>query len=92
MRASAPPPFSGICYRTEQKYRHFHFFGGGWMMIFWWILIIAVIVIVIRVMMQSGKKQSKSQDESPLEILKRRYAKGEITKEEYEERKKDLKS
>jgi len=28
--------------------------------------------------------------ESPLDILKRRYASGEITKEEYEERKKIL--
>ena len=69
----------------------FHFFGGGWMMIFWWILIIAVILIVIRVIMKSSMKQTGDQDESALEILKRRYAKGEITKEEYEERKNDLK-
>ena len=69
----------------------FHFFGGGWMMVFWWILIIAVIVIVIRVIMKSNMKQTDSLDKSPLEILKRRYAKGEITEEEYSERKKDLK-
>ncbi len=68
-----------------------HFFGGGWMMIFWWILIIAVILFVIRVMTKSSMKQSGSQDKSPLEILKQRYAKGEITKEEYEERKNNLK-
>lgn len=70
----------------------FHFFGGGWMMIFLWIIIIAVILIAIRVMMKSSTKQSGSQDESPLEILKRRYAEGEITKGEYDKRKKDLKS
>ena len=70
----------------------FHFFGGGWMMVFWWILLIAVILIVIRVIMKSNKKQPNSRDTSPQEILKRRYAKGEITKEEYEERKNDLKS
>ena len=69
----------------------FHFLGGGWMMIFWWILIIAVILIVIRMIAKSSMKQSGSQDESPLEILKRRYSKGEITKEEYEEGKNDLK-
>ena len=69
----------------------FHFFGGGWMMVFWWILIIAVILIAIKLMMKSGRKQSGSQDESALEILKRRYAKGEITKEEFEDRKSELK-
>ena len=68
----------------------FHFFGGGWMMVFWWILIIAVILTVIGVIMKSSMKKQAGKDESPLEILKRRYAKGEITKEEYEERKNDL--
>ena len=68
----------------------FHFFGGGLMMIFWWILIIALILIVIRVAMRSGIKQSDGQDKSPLEILKKRYAKGEINKEEYEDRKNEL--
>ena len=59
-------------------------------MIFWWLLIIALILIAIRVMMRSSTGQSGRQNESPLEILKRRYAKGEITKEEFEERKNEL--
>ena len=61
------------------------------MMVFWWILIIAVILIVIKVIMKSSKKQSDSRDESLQEILKRRFAQGEITKEEYEERRNSLK-
>ena len=38
----------------------------------------------------SGKEAGTSAKESPMEILKRRYAAGEIGKEEFEEKKKDL--
>lgn len=71
----------------------FHFFGGGWMMIFWWILIIAVVLVLFRMLMKNntGNPTEEKQNESPLEILKRRYASGEITKEEFKERKNDLK-
>lgn len=57
------------------------------MMVFWWFLIIALIVIVVRTVLNTNKK---SGNETPLEVLKRRYANGEIDKEEFEERKKDL--
>jgi len=66
----------------------FHFFGGGWMMTFWLLLIFALIVIVVRVLLNSNKQSTIS--EPPMDILKRRYANGEIDKEEFEKRKKDL--
>jgi putative membrane protein len=66
----------------------FQFFGGGWMMFFWWFLIFVLIVITVKVLFSSN--QRKTDDKSPIEILKRRYANGEIDKEEYEERKKEL--
>ena len=68
----------------------FNFFGGGWMMIFWWFLIIALIVIVVRALMGSTKQNANTPAETPMDILKRRYANGEIDKEEFEERKKNL--
>jgi len=63
--------------------------GGGFMMIFWIILIVAVIYWLIRAANRNAN-QSPSQPESAMDILKKRYARGEISKEEFEERKKDL--
>lgn len=61
-----------------------HYWGMGWGMWFIPLLIILIVYLLIK-----NNSQSKSQ-ETPLEILKRRYAKGEITKEEYEQVKSDL--
>ncbi|MBZ4682894.1 MAG: putative rane protein [Fusobacteriaceae bacterium] len=62
-------------------------FGGqGIMMIIFWIVIIGVIFYLIN---KNGNKEI-FRNRTPLDILKERYAKGEITKEEYEEMKKDL--
>lgn len=64
-------------------------FGGGWfMMILWWGLIIVGIVLLVKWL--GGQKSRTKRDDSALEILKKRYASGEISKEEFEEKKKDL--
>ena len=61
-------------------------FGGGIMMIVFWVLFIALIVWLVR---EFGGKSSKSSSNA-LDILKERYAKGEINKEEFELKKKDI--
>lgn len=66
----------------------FNFFGGGWMMFLWWFIIIVLVVFTIRAVMNSG--QNTRHKETPLEILKRRYANGEIDEEEFQKRKKEL--
>ena len=60
-------------------------FGGGIMMILFWAVIIYFIVWLVR-----NNKTNEVGDKKALEILKERYAKGEINKQEFEEKKKDL--
>lgn len=53
-----------------------------------WILVIVGLVLLIKYLWEGSG--AKRQTESALEILKIRYVRGEISKEEFEERKKDI--
>jgi len=55
-----------------------------------WVLIIVGIVAVARWFFSRFDSGSRITPESPLEVLKRRYAKGEINKAEFEEKRKDI--
>lgn len=71
-------------------------YGMGWfsplIMIAFWIAVIVGIVFLIRWLVISTRStgQGTYHEDSALEILKRRYARGEIGKEEFEEKKRDL--
>lgn len=60
---------------------------GGWM-IFWWVLIILLIVGAVSFF--ARQQGSSNREKSAMDILKERYAKGEISKEEFEEKKRDI--
>ncbi|HET7909971.1 MAG TPA: SHOCT domain-containing protein [Nitrospira sp.] len=62
-------------------------FGMMLMMILFWGLVIVGIVMGIRWLMREGQER---RSDSALEILRQRYARGEINKEEFEAKKKDL--
>ncbi len=64
-------------------------FPGGMFMMFLLILLGAVVVYLLLKKQGESRPAELSRD-TPLEILKRRYAKGEITKEQFDEMKKDL--
>lgn len=64
----------------------FGFFGMLVMLIFW-ILIIVAVIALIRWLIQG---QGGAHGNRGLDILKERYAKGEINKEEFESKKRDL--
>ncbi len=62
--------------------------GFGWLfMLIFWILIILGVVYLVKFITGSEKRTT---GETALDILKKRYAKGEISKEEFEEKKKTL--
>jgi len=68
-------------------------FGMGHGMGFGWIIWIVVIVLIIFLLVKLYGSQNNStgrEEDRALEILKERYAKGEIDKQEFEEKKKDL--
>ncbi|WP_317040757.1 SHOCT domain-containing protein [Pricia antarctica] len=54
--------------------------------IVWLILLVWIFILPYNIPFQ------KSQKDSPLDILKKRYARGEISKDEYEEARKTLNS
>lgn len=66
-------------------------FGFGWifMIIFWGIIILGIIAL-IRYLANQG--ETKKETDSAIDILKTRYAKGEIDKKEFAEKIKDLQS
>ncbi len=75
-------------------------YGGGHMMdfgfggIFTWLIFLALAGFIAYIVMQSRKSGESGGQlrETPLDILKKRYAKGDITKEEFENLKKDIES
>ena len=61
--------------------------GFGVMMLILWIPVIIGLVLLIKYLSEGGAKR---REESALEILEKKYARGEISNEEFEEKKKDL--
>lgn len=66
---------------------------GIWMlfgMVFWIVVIVGIVLLVIWVVQKAVGGGVGGTEGSALEILKKRYASGEISKEEFAEKKRDL--
>ena len=63
---------------------------GGFIMVFFWVLIIIGTIIVVRSLTAGQLSTSSLKNRDPLEILKERYARGEIDTEEYASRRNAL--
>lgn len=69
-----------------------HYYDGHWggMHLIWWIIWLILLIWIFFVPYDIPYR--KNEKENPHDILKKRFAKGEITKEEYAEKKKILES
>jgi len=60
---------------------------------FMWIVLVVIVIAVILLAkgyLSPAKKEGELAGESVLDVLKKRYARGEISKEEFEEKKRDV--
>jgi len=64
-------------------------YGGIFFGLLFWILLIVLAYLLIRWFVEQNKTR-RGEEKSALDIAKERYAKGEITEEEFEEMKKRL--
>ena len=69
--------------------------GGGWGfgmigMVLWWLLLIVAIVLLVKWLFGERPEGRRRGGGRAREILEERYARGEIDKKEFEEKKRDL--
>lgn len=57
-----------------------------------WILLIVVVVLFARSLWGGAFGTTRSPERTPLDVLKERYARGEIEKDEFERKRRDLSS
>ncbi len=67
----------------------YRWFGGGFMWLFW-IVLLGIIIFFLVNRSKRTIPTAGMTEEKPLDFLKKRYAKGEIDKEEFERLKKDI--
>ena len=82
--------FTGTAYANGTpggRWGWHHMTGGG---AFMWLLWIIIIAGAIYFFVNHAHQQHAHPRDTPLDILQKRYARGEIFKEEYEEMKKHL--
>lgn len=66
--------------------------GHGIAMVLFWIVLIFVVFIAARALTSRSADSSGPAARSALDVLKERYARGEIGKEEFEQKQRDLRS
>jgi len=72
-------------------------FGAGtfflipiFMIIAFWVVVIIGIVYFVKWIIAAGKRHETKSEDTAIDILKKRYARGEISKEEFERIRQDI--
>jgi putative membrane protein len=66
------------------------FLGWIFMLAFWGLIIVGLVLVVRWLWDRARPAAGGGTGDAPLDILKRRYARGDISKEEYDRMKQDL--
>lgn len=102
--ASAPAFAVGLATATHAHAQGYEYgpgmmgaygFGHGWAfgmvgMLLWWVLIVLGIALLARWLFRGGPGSGGTSANRALDILKERYARGEIDKQQFEDMKRDL--
>jgi putative membrane protein len=65
--------------------------GFGWIiMVLFWVLVIGGVIALARWFGTRDREDADSRRRTPLEILQERYARGEIERDEYEQKRREL--
>ncbi|HYA37618.1 MAG TPA: SHOCT domain-containing protein, partial [Candidatus Methylomirabilis sp.] len=65
-------------------------FGGGIFMILFWVVIIVAVVMLVKWLAGGSSRIDLPRERSALDILKERYARGQIGEDEFEQKKRDI--
>lgn len=66
--------------------------GGGLLMILFWVVVIALAIWVLRWLFAGSQSQQPATTQSAVDVAKARYARGEISREQYRALIEDLSS
>jgi putative membrane protein len=87
---SAPPPPQGYYWHGP-----WHMWGGGYGWPHWWIgpiifFLFVALCMAMMFFMMGGRMMYRHHGDHALDLLKERFARGEISREEFLEKKRDL--